>query len=110
MRTEWVIMAAMAAAGIYAVLIFNRLVGGRNHVREAWSGIDVQLRRRADLIPNLVATVKAYAEHERGVMADVTAQRSSSIAATGPRQAPRRTARYRTRSAGFLPSPKPIPG
>jgi LemA protein len=50
-------------------------------VREGWSGIDVQLRRRADLIPNLVETVRAYAAHERGVIDDVTAQRGSIFAA-----------------------------
>ena len=52
-------------------------------VREGWSGIDVQLRRRTDLIPNLVETVKAYAAHERGVFEDVTAKRASSITASG---------------------------
>jgi LemA protein len=82
MRVELIVIVAMIAAPcLYAVLIFNRLVSGNNQVREAWSGIDVQLRRRADLIPNLVETVKAYAAHERGVLDDVTAQRSSIIAA-----------------------------
>ncbi len=52
-------------------------------VREGWSGIDVQLRRRTDLIPNLVETVKAYAAHERGVFEDVTAKRAASITASG---------------------------
>jgi LemA protein len=81
MLVEWMIFAAIAAICLYAILIFNRLVGGRNQVREGWSGIDVQLRRRADLIPNLVVTVRAYAAHERGVIDDVTAQRGSIIAA-----------------------------
>jgi LemA protein len=82
MRAELIVIVAMIAAPcLYAVLIFNRLVSGSNQVREAWSGIDVQLRRRADLIPNLVETVKAYAAHERGVLEDVTARRSSVIAA-----------------------------
>jgi LemA protein len=81
MRMQWIIVAVIAAIGIYAVLIFNRLVRGRNEVREAWSGIDVQLRRRADLIPNLVQTVRAYAAHERGLIADITVQRASIIAA-----------------------------
>src|SRR3954462_12273495 len=78
---ELIIFAVVAAVCIGAVVIFNRLVRGRNEVHEAWSGIDVQLRRRADLIPNLVATVKAYAAHERGVFEEVTAQRSSMFAA-----------------------------
>jgi LemA protein len=81
MRTEWIFFAALAAIGCYAVLIFNRLVRGRNEVREGFSGIDVQLRRRADLIPNLVETVRAYAAHERGVIDEVTTQRSSMMAA-----------------------------
>jgi LemA protein len=58
--------AAVAAVVIlYVIVVFNRLVRQRNVVREGWSGIDVQLKRRTDLIPNLVATVKAYATHER---------------------------------------------
>jgi LemA protein len=73
MPTKWIILAAIAAICLYAILIFNRLVGGRNQVREGCSGIDVQLRRRADLFPNLVATVRAYAEHERGVIDEVKA-------------------------------------
>jgi LemA protein len=85
MRIELIIVIAMIAAPcLYAVLIFNRLVSGSNQVHEAWSGIDVQLRRRADLIPNLVETVKAYAAHERGVLDDVTARRSSILAAGNP--------------------------
>lgn len=81
MPVQWIIVAAIAASCLYAVLIFNRLVSGRNQVHEGWSGIDVQLRRRADLIPNLVETVRAYAAHERGVIDEVTARRSSIIAA-----------------------------
>ena len=61
--------------------MFNRLIRLRNLVREGWSGIDVQLKRRSDLVPNLVATVKAYAAHERSVLEEVTASRQSSIAA-----------------------------
>ena len=71
MRVEWIIAAAIAAFLAYAVVVFNRLVRLRNIVREGWSGIDVQLRRRTDLIPNLVETVKAYAAHERGVFEEV---------------------------------------
>jgi LemA protein len=78
----WIILAILAAAVIYVVAIFNRLVRQRNLVREGWSGIDVQLKRRTDLVPNLVDTVKAYAAHERAVLAEVTAMRASSIAAS----------------------------
>ena len=78
----WIILAILAAAVIYVVAIFNRLVRQRNLVREGWSGIDVQLKRRTDLVPNLVETVKAYAAHERAVLAEVTAMRASSMAAS----------------------------
>jgi LemA protein len=80
--TTWIILAILAAAVIYAVAVFNRLVRQRNLAREGWSGIDVQLKRRTDLVPNLVEAVKAYAAHERAVLAEVTAMRASSIAAS----------------------------
>ena len=79
---EWIAAAVMVLILLYAVFVFNRLVRQRNSVREGWSGIDVQLRRRTDLIPNLVETVKAYAAHERGVFEEVTQKRASSIAAS----------------------------
>jgi LemA protein len=81
-RLEWLLAAAIAAVLAYAVLVFNRLVRLRNMVREGWSGIDVQLKRRTDLIPNLVDTVKAYAAHERSLFEEVTQRRASSIAAS----------------------------
>jgi LemA protein len=81
-RVEWIVAAAIAAVLVYAVITFNRLVRLRNMVREGWSGIDVQLKRRTDLIPNLVETVKAYAAHERGLFEEVTQRRASSIAAS----------------------------
>ena len=65
MRAEWIAVAVLAAVGLYAIVVFNRLIRARNLVREGWSGIDVQLRRRSDLVPNLVETVKGYAGHER---------------------------------------------
>jgi LemA protein len=79
---EWIIAAVVAALAVYAVAVFNRLVRLRNLVREGWSGIDVQLRRRTDLVPNLVETVKAYAAHERSVLQEVTERRAGSIAAS----------------------------
>jgi len=83
MRAEWIVAAIVVVIVLYAVAIYNRLVRQRNLVREAWSGIDVQLRRRADLIPNLVETVKGYAAHEAGVFEEVAAKRASSLAASG---------------------------
>ncbi len=81
MRMEWVIVGAATAIVIIAILIFNSLVRMRNVVREGWSGIDVQLRRRTDLVPNLVETVKGYAAHERGLFEEIAQKRAQSIAA-----------------------------
>ena len=66
---------------LYLVVTYNRLVTLRNRIDNAWSQIDVQLRRRYDLIPNLVETVKGYAAHEREVMETVTQARAQAIAA-----------------------------
>lgn len=60
----------------YVIYAYNALVRARQMVREAWSGIDVQLKRRADLIPNLIETVKGYAAHERGTLDEVTELRT----------------------------------
>jgi LemA protein len=79
---EWIVVGIIAVILVAAIVIFNGLVRLRNVVREGWSGIDVQLRRRTDLLPNLVETVKGYAAHERGVFEDVTEKRASSIAAS----------------------------
>ena len=64
---------------VWAVLIYNRLVRLRQHVRESWSDIDVQLKRRHDLIPNLVATVRGYAAHEGSVLENVTRLRAEAM-------------------------------
>ena len=82
MRTEWIVIGVLALIGLYAIVVFNRLVRGRNLVREGFSGIDVQLKRRSDLIPNLVETVKAYAAHERGLFEEIAAKRTSAMNAT----------------------------
>jgi LemA protein len=81
MRMEWIVIGVVIAVVLYAIAIYNRLVRQRNLMREGWSGIDVQLKRRTDLVPNLIETVKAYAAHERGVFEEVAAKRASSIAA-----------------------------
>ncbi|MDF1815046.1 MAG: LemA family protein [Verrucomicrobiales bacterium] len=67
---------------IWAMMTYNRLIRQRNQLREGWSGIDVQLKRRRDLVPNLVAAVKAYQQHERGLLEDVTRHRSEAAAAS----------------------------
>ena len=69
------------------VLLYNGLVTARNKVKNAWAQIDVQLNRRADLIPNLVETVKGYAGHEKGVLEEVTKARSSVMNASTPQEA-----------------------
>ncbi len=77
----WIILAIIVVAGLFLVSMYNRLVTLRQRVREAWSDIDVQLKRRYDLIPNLVETVKGYAAHEKGVFESVTQARANAIAA-----------------------------
>ncbi len=78
------ILTGLAAAGLLWVLIvFNRLVRLRNHCREAWSNIDTELKRRYDLIPNLVAAVRGYAAHEKGVFEEVARLRAECVRATG---------------------------
>ena len=73
----WIILAI----AIILVLMFNGLVRSKNQVDEAWSDISVQLKRRYDLIPNLVETVKGYATHEAGVFEKVTAARTAAMGA-----------------------------
>src|SRR5574341_94617 len=72
-----VVIAVLVIIGFILVGMYNGLVRGRNRVREAWSGIDVQLKRRASLVPNLVETVRGYAEHERETFEEVTRARSA---------------------------------
>jgi LemA protein len=73
----WILVGGGVALGLFLVLGYNRLVRLRNEVGTGWANIDVQLQRRADLIPNLVETVRAYAAHERGVFEEVTRARSA---------------------------------
>jgi LemA protein len=76
----WIIVLIATAVGLYIIVTFNRLVRTRQMAREAWSGIDVQLKRRSDLVPNLVDTVKGYAAHERDVLTQVTELRGAARA------------------------------
>jgi LemA protein len=90
MRADWIIGAVVAAIAVYAVGVYNRLVRQRNVVREGWSGIDVQLKRRTDLIPNLVETVKGYAKQETTIftaIADARARIGSGQPAQSQMQA-----------------------
>jgi LemA protein len=83
---EWVILALVVGVVGYAIVIYNSLVSNRQMVREGWSGIDVQLKRRTDLIPNLLETVKGYMAHERETLEAVVNARAkaTSAAASGP--------------------------
>jgi LemA protein len=79
------IAAAVAAAVVlYAVSIYNKLVRLRNASQSAWADIDVQLKKRYDLVPNLVETVKGYAAHEQGLFQKVTETRTAAMRAAGP--------------------------
>ena len=68
----WFLLALLLGVFLWAVLAYNRLVAQRNSVAEAWAGVDVQLTRRHDLVPNLVETVKGYSRHEVDTLKDVT--------------------------------------
>ena len=78
---EWVILALVVAVAGYAIVIYNGLVKNRQMVEEGWSGIDVQLKRRTDLIPNMLETVKGYMSHERETLEAVTNARAAATAA-----------------------------
>jgi len=80
----WIVIAVVVLLVIAFVVSYNRLVRLRNEVDTGWANIDVQLKRRADLIPNLVETVKGYAAHERGVFESVTEARASLMRAGTP--------------------------
>src|SRR3954466_10682591 len=108
MKTEWIVIGVLALIGLYAIVVFNRLIRGRNLVREGFSGIDVQLKRRSDLIPNLVETVKAYAAHERGLFEEVAAKRTSAMNATDVAGKAAAEHHLQVRCAGCSPSPRPI--
>jgi LemA protein len=80
----WVVLGIIVLVALILVFAYNGMVKARNKVDESWSGIDVQLKRRHDLIPNLVETVKGYAAHEKEVFENVSAARSAAISAQGP--------------------------
>ena len=84
----YIVIGVVVILGLYWLLTRNSMVGARNRVDEAWSGIDVQLKRRHDLVPNLVETVKGYAAHESATLAAVTQARSAAMSAgSGPDRA-----------------------
>jgi LemA protein len=84
--TAWVILGVIVAVIAWIIFIYNGLVAMRQRVGQAFSDVDVQLKQRHDLIPNLVETVKGYASHERGTLEEVVKARNAAIAAQGPAQ------------------------
>lgn len=88
MATSTIILIAVPAVVVlWVIFSYNRLIFWRQQVKNAWSQIDVQLKRRYDLIPNLVETVKGYAKHERETLENVTKARSMAMQATSPKAA-----------------------
>jgi LemA protein len=79
----WILLAIVVVVAIWLVMTYNGLITLKNQVDEAWSDIDVQLKRRYDLIPNLVATVKGYAAHESGTFEKVIQARANAMNAQG---------------------------
>jgi LemA protein len=79
----WIILAIVVLAVLGGIVGYNRFVSQKNLIRDAWANIDTELRRRYDLIPNLVETVKGYAAHEREVFENVTKARAMATSATG---------------------------
>ncbi|HJV08796.1 MAG TPA: LemA family protein [Acidimicrobiales bacterium] len=79
-----IVIALVVLVLLYVIVTYNGLVRLRNRIQNAWAQIDVQLRRRYDLIPNLVETVKGYAAHEKGTFEAVTQARANAISAQGP--------------------------
>jgi LemA protein len=79
----WIVLGVVVLVAIGAVVSYNRFISQKNLIKDAWANIDTELRRRYDLIPNLVETVRGYATHEREVFENVTKARAMATAATG---------------------------
>jgi LemA protein len=84
--TGWVVLGVVVVLVLWVIMIYNQLVAMRQRVGQAFADVDVQLKLRHDLIPNLVETVKGYASHERGTLEAVVNARNAAIAAQGPAQ------------------------
>jgi len=79
--TGWIILGVVVVVGIFAISVYNGLIGLKNKVDEAWADIGTQLKRRYDLIPNIVETVKGYAGHEKATLENVIKARNSAMSA-----------------------------
>src|SRR5580765_1980493 len=84
--TGWIVLGVIVVLVLWIIMIYNQLVAMRQRVGQAFADIDVQLKQRHDLVPNLVETVKGYAAHERGTLDEVIKARNSAISAQGPAQ------------------------
>src|SRR3954470_8542989 len=82
--STWIVVGVLVVLVLWIIMIYNGLVAMRHRVNQSFADIDVQLKRRYDLIPNLVETVKGYAAHERGTLEAVIAARNSAVAASDP--------------------------
>lgn len=86
----WMVLGIVAVLVFWAIALYNRLIGLRNQVLNGWRQIDVQLKRRHDLIPNLVNTVRGAMELERDTLTQVMEARARAVSATGPADAARK--------------------
>jgi LemA protein len=86
MSTGWIVLGVLVVLAFWIFTVYNGLVAMRQRVDQSFADIDVQLKQRHDLIPNLVETVKGYAGHERGTLEDVVKARNAALTAQGPQQ------------------------
>jgi LemA protein len=84
--TGWIVLGVIVVFVLWIIMIYNQLVAMRQRVGQAFADVDVQLKQRHDLIPNLVETVKGYAAHERGTLEEVVKARNAAMTAQGPAQ------------------------
>src|SRR5580693_3334433 len=81
-----IVLAVIVVIALWAITVYNGLISMRQRVNQAFADIDVQLKQRHDLVPNLVETVKGYAAHERGTLDEVVKARNAAVSAQGPAQ------------------------
>jgi LemA protein len=84
--TGWIVLGVIVVIVLWIIMIYNQLVAMRQRVGQAFADVDVQLKQRHDLVPNLVETVKGYAAHERGTLEEVVKARNAAMTAQGPAQ------------------------